>query len=189
MPIPTIAPGAVHVWEADLRIVPDALTALLTPGEHDRASAIRPPGPRMLWPRSRALLRLLLARYSGEAAARLELRHGANGKPWLAKAGAPQFNLSHSGPIALYAFSAEGPVGVDVERAGRREDAFLRRWTRHEAAVKCLGERLGAGAGLGDPGYEPWLCELELGERALGALACRRAPAALERFSWTPWSA
>ncbi len=168
-----------------MRLIPRPLTALLSPDERARAAAIISPAPRSTWPRSRALLRLLLARYSGAPAAQLALGQGSHGKPRLAHGEAPHFNLSHSGPIVLYAFSADSPVGIDVERAGSRPESFLRRWTRHEAALKCLGVGLAAGGGL----REPWLCELELGDRAFAALACRREPAEIERFCWTPGAA
>lgn len=191
MPRTPIAPGAVHVWEADLRDVPTAATALLSDSERARADAILAPAPRRLWPSSRALLRLLLARYSGCPPEQLELRRGAHGKPQLARGGV-LFNLSHSGALALYAFSAEHAVGVDVEQRGRRPDAFLRSWTRREAAVKCLGTGLAAGSQAraanpgAEPAVEPWLCELALSRSALAALACRSEPAAVERFVWQP---
>jgi phosphopantetheinyl transferase len=95
----------------------------------------------------------------------VELVRGPNGKPRLATGGL-EFNLSHSGEIALIALSAEHQVGVDVERVrpGRdllalaeralgaedveavraaapadRGRIFHQRWARHEARLKCLG--------------------------------------------------
>ena len=182
----TIAAGSVHVWQADLEQIPERLTALLGDEERARAASILPPSARRLWPRSRALLRLLLARYSGQPADSLELQPGTFGKPRLARDAQLHFNLSHSGPLALYALSREGPVGVDVERAGRRPAAFLRDWTRREAAVKCLGTGLGGALAAGDAGEAVWVGELDLGSHALGALACSRVPPAIERFGWEP---
>jgi 4'-phosphopantetheinyl transferase len=82
------------------------------------------------------------------------------------------FNLSHSGTLALYAFTLAAELGIDVEMAGTRarrnepalaarmwgpEQAqrlrllpsrtrareFLRLWVAHEAALKCSGRGLG----------------------------------------------
>lgn len=84
-----------------------------------------------------------------------------------------RFSLSHSGPTAIYALCSGREVGVDVERADRRQPAdelavakrmlgsaserrlsqlpakerfaqFMREWTAHEARAKCLGIGLGA---------------------------------------------
>lgn len=87
------------------------------------------------------------------------------GKPILAD-GALEFNLSHSGELALLAVSRDLHVGVDVERprsfrkeAGlaqricsarelehlthaEQEDELLRLWVRKEAVVKATGEGL-----------------------------------------------
>ncbi|HEX4621535.1 MAG TPA: 4'-phosphopantetheinyl transferase superfamily protein, partial [Myxococcaceae bacterium] len=121
------------------------------------------------------------------------------------------FNLSHSGGVALYAFSRAGPVGVDVELGGRaerdrealaarvfgadagerlktldaerREREFLRMWVRHEAALKCLGTGFGARS-RAKPEQELWIGELDV-PRGAAALALRDAPQELRCRSWT----
>ena len=52
----------------------------------------------------------------------LEFSRGEHGKPMLATPGTGplQFNLSHSGDLALYAVSDAGAVGIDVEVRRRR---------------------------------------------------------------------
>lgn len=116
-------------------------------------------------------LRLVLARYLGEAPEAIELRRGERGKPGLAAD--PErlaFNLSHSSELTLVAVSRGREVGVDVEREkpardlvalaeralapedaaavraaseGERSRCFYALWTRHEARLKCLGTGLG----------------------------------------------
>jgi hypothetical protein len=90
---------------------------------------------------SPAALRLVLAVYLGEEPERIRLERGEHGKPRLAGDRARlEFNLSHSGELALVAVSGEHAVGVDVERVRpKRGAAFYRRWARHEAEVKCRG--------------------------------------------------
>lgn len=117
----------------------------------------------------RALLRVL-GRYLEAEPGAIELRRGEHGKPALADPAVPlRFNLSHSGGAALIAIAGDREVGVDIERIVPRRDllrlaertlgpdaaatigaapqaerllAFHRAWTRHEAAVKCLGAGL-----------------------------------------------
>jgi 4'-phosphopantetheinyl transferase len=116
-------------------------------------------------------LRLVLARYLGEAPEAIALRRGERGKPRLARA--PErlaFNLSHSGELSLVAVTRGREVGVDLEREkpgrdlvalaeralvpedaeavqaaaeGERAPRFYALWTRHEARLKCLGVGLG----------------------------------------------
>jgi phosphopantetheinyl transferase len=86
-------------------------------------------------------LRQVLAAYLGEEPGQIRLGEGEHGKPRLeGPSKRLEFNLSHSGEIALVAVSGEHPVGVDVERVRpRRGQAFHQRWACHEARIKCLG--------------------------------------------------
>jgi len=146
---------------------------------------------------ARALLRELLGRYLGRAPEAVELALGEHGKPRLAGA-QPQleFNLSHSGELALVAVAAPGrPVGVDVEEVKRRggdlaavaarvlypaeaaaiaaapaeERAalFFPAWARYEARLKCGG----GGIGGGPPSWPLRVAELDLGPGYAGAVA------------------
>jgi 4'-phosphopantetheinyl transferase len=185
---PRISPGEVHVWRAQLDRLGDR-RGVLSEAERERERRIASESDRQLWGRSRSVLRVLLARYLDTAPEQVPLAVGANGKPCLEQAhdnrheadGAEplHFNLSHSGELALYAFSSSWPVGIDVELAhveGRRRDhvaltrrvfgeaeagrlqalapaaherEFLRLWTRYEAALKRVGRGIGAGADAG----------------------------------------
>ncbi|MGH2843354.1 MAG: 4'-phosphopantetheinyl transferase family protein, partial [Solirubrobacteraceae bacterium] len=127
------------------------------------------------------------------------------GKPILP--GEPlQFNLSHSGSVALVAVSLGLPVGIDVQeahratatpwfarrictprehqRVGRLADpeALLRLWVRKEAVIKARGEGSSIAAGeidvLEDHVAGGWLCR-DLPRPAPGyraAVATRQAP-------------
>jgi 4'-phosphopantetheinyl transferase len=208
---PQLADGAVHVWRADLAAVAADLDELLCEHERARAERILSDSRRELWTRSRGLLRALLGRYLQREPASLCFAAGAHGKPALSDGDTNElaFNLSHSGQLALYAFSAGTAVGVDVEVGRRsveeiavarswlgaaqarhlealepalRRREFLRAWARHEAQLKCLG--VGFGAAPAAAGQAPWVRDLEPFTDVAGAVAAERPALALECWSW-----
>jgi 4'-phosphopantetheinyl transferase len=207
---PQLEPCAVHIWRCQLSSVDETLLGLLAPAESARARQFLREGAGRSWARSRAVLRTLLGRYLRCDPAGLSFRAGRHGKPALAPARAPCFNLSHSQDTALYAFSPSTEVGVDVEHsrpgvdqlasikrllgateAARlerldptsRECELLRAWVRHEAALKCVGVGLWGEAAVTP---EPWLCQLDLGENAAGAVAVAKPPKLLRCWEWRP---
>ena len=162
--------GEVHVWRTSLvrpKKVVERMRGLLARDEQDRADRFRFERDRSRYVVGRAMLRGLLARYLGAAPEELEFQYGEFEKPALRSG--PWFNLSHSGPIALYAFSSAGEIGIDVElddadfaheRIAERffspaevrllrslpsevqPRAFLTCWTRKEAFIKARGDGL-----------------------------------------------
>ena len=121
--------GVIDVWRADLAAIGDRPKELLCKEELARASRIVHERDRVLWARSRGVLRALLARYLGSDPRALRFVLGPHGKPALSAGptrpgpGADlSFNLSHSGELALYAVTARRAVGIDVEMAGRQVD-------------------------------------------------------------------
>ncbi|HEY1688455.1 MAG TPA: 4'-phosphopantetheinyl transferase superfamily protein [Solirubrobacteraceae bacterium] len=161
---------AVDVWVVNLDQVPTALREVLSEQERDRAAAIRDVQGQARWSACRTVLRVLLGERLDADPRALAFELGPNGKPRLPAD--LHFNLSHSGPTALYALASDREVGVDVERADRRRPsdelavakrmlgsaseqrlaslpaeerfvAFLREWTALEARAKCLGIGLG----------------------------------------------
>jgi 4'-phosphopantetheinyl transferase len=174
--VPPLGDGEVHVWRAalssrslDLRELRD----LLSPEERARAARFRFARDGARFIAARACLRRLLARYTGERAEHLRLAAGPFGKPRLDSQPAArrvEFNVSHSGPVALYAFAQRRRVGIDVERVlsiaedderlsdlwlseaellelagldrAARTRSFYALWTRKEAYLKARGEGL-----------------------------------------------
>jgi phosphopantetheinyl transferase len=178
----------VDVWRADLDTAPKQLQDLLCASEQARAARIVHERDRMRWARSRGMLRLLLARYLAADPRELRFELGAHGKPWLRDRAEEEigpdmwpdlrFNLSHSGGLLLVAVTAGMEVGVDIECANERHTSdFMRTWTMHEAAVKCLGTGLSSMPveGQAPPGGL-WSTELDVGPRAFAALAVELTP-------------
>ena len=145
-----------------------ALAALLCDAERARAGRFRFERDRRRYIVARARLRELLASRLERDARELQFVYGENGKPALADASL-HFNVSHCADLAVYAFSNEREIGVDVEalhpirEAGgvaaqffspveneafcslepeERTLGFYNCWTRKEAMVKALGDGL-----------------------------------------------
>lgn len=166
-----LAHDAVHVWQTSLQISAarrDHCYATLAPDERARAERFRFPEHRERFIAAHGALRDILSRYLNLAADQLTFSTNPHGKPALADPDHAwlQFNLTHSGDLALIAVARDHPVGIDVEQMippedfprlveqffsanenaafrvlpeSRRAAAFFAGWTRKEAYVKALG--------------------------------------------------
>lgn len=163
---------AVHVWPVST-YAPDTVVerfqALLAPDETDRADRFRFPRLRQSFTLARGALRVLLGRYLNTAPGDIEFAYGSKGKPALAADNRLRFNASHSGDLALFTFTMDCEIGVDVElirpmpdiedvakrffcaeeteelmslSGGQREHGFFLCWTRKEAYIKATGDGL-----------------------------------------------
>jgi 4'-phosphopantetheinyl transferase len=142
---------------------------LLCAGEQARAARFALERDRNRYIAARERRRRLHAERLGERAQAVELVYGKRGKPALAPRFAGtglRFNLTHCDDVAVYAFTHEREVGVDVEAvrplrdaddvaarffspqenlayrslpAAERPQGFFNCWTRKEAFVKALG--------------------------------------------------
>ena len=168
--LPPLAGGVIHVWSLRLdgSLTVDESRALLSAEEVERASRFVTGELRRRFIIGRAALRRLLSVYTHAAPGTLAFELGPHGKPSLRDAGRLQFNMSHSGELAVAAVATD-PVGIDVEElrevrgaaaiAARffseaeqtqynalapedRTRAFFRCWTRKEAFIKATGEGL-----------------------------------------------
>lgn len=172
---PPLARAQVHVWQFSLDRTAaelDQFAVLLSDDEHQRAARFLRPELRERFTAGRGLLRLILSRYLELAPESLEFAYNGYGKPTLAGRAAPaglEFNLSHSGGLALLGLALGRAIGVDVEvvrdnvrceslaerffspeevadlislPAADRRLAFFRCWTRKEAYIKALGRGL-----------------------------------------------
>jgi 4'-phosphopantetheinyl transferase len=174
-PPPPLGDGAVHVWRirVDGELDGDRWS-VLSPDERDRAHRFHFEIHRRCFVVAHAAARRILAGYANMSAESLAFTTGEFGKPALTNAPNLQFNLSHSGDLALLAVSRSGDVGVDVERWNARIDhlnlaehffsegeqaalrglahsdtqvvaGFFAAWSRKEAYLKASGHGITRG--------------------------------------------
>jgi 4'-phosphopantetheinyl transferase len=167
----------VLVWPVRIeapRAVADWFALHLSEDEKGRAARFRFEHHRNSFVIARGVLRFLLGQYLNVSPASILFKYGSEGKPALARPAGIEFNVSHSGGLAVFAFTAGREVGVDVERirslpdmqsiadrffcseeavelmslaAGQREHGFYLCWTRKEAYIKAIGDGLSAPLG------------------------------------------
>jgi 4'-phosphopantetheinyl transferase len=165
---------AVDVWVLPNQ-ASDAACAefegVLAPDERARAQRFRFDRLRKSFIITRGALRFLLGRYLSIPPDQVEFCYGPKGKPALGRAAEIEFNATHSGELAAFAFTLGRPVGIDLEHihhisemqkiaarffcreeaaelaalpAEEQEAAFFRCWTRKEAYIKAIGDGLSA---------------------------------------------
>jgi len=129
-------PADLDVWRVPLSsgLAPPEVVALLRPEERARAGRFFAAGDAYRFARTRAALRLVLARYVHPSPTslvfdtRCRFCGGSHGKPTLIGESAPHFSLSYVNDLALIAVTTAGPVGVDVEYIrGSRDTGQLMR--------------------------------------------------------------
>jgi len=169
--------GHTDVWLVDLKCdtpSQEAFRSQLSKQERKRANRFKHLGAREEYIVSRAMLRVLLASYVDVVPLALTFGQASQGKPYLIeipRKPVPQFNMTHSHGVALYAFSQD-KVGLDLEIVSRnanaerlakryftkressaildlapelQKDAFIRTWACKEACLKWTGTGLSGG--------------------------------------------
>ena len=148
-----------------------SLEALLSPAELTRASRFGRPSLRNRFIIGRGTLRRLLGKTLDVEPFQVEIERGARGRPFVPVSNGLDFNISHTDDVALFAFTRDQRIGVDVEREDRqlnvegvarrfmsvqerdalrlldeqsRRIALLRLWTCKEAMSKATGDALSA---------------------------------------------
>jgi 4'-phosphopantetheinyl transferase len=171
----TLSYDRVDVWRVPLEMPErerDLLEAGLSVEERERASRFRHSVDRARFVAAHGALRAILGRCLGVGPGCLRFSYGRFGKPALGGplgASSVEFNLSHSGDLALVAASFGRRLGIDLERIDasrsgqeiaerffstreiaalralpreRQTDAFFACWTRKEAYLKARGDGL-----------------------------------------------
>ncbi len=172
---PILDNNQIHVWRANLDL-PDAeivrLASLLSPDEIARANKFRFHHLKTRFTAARGILRHLLANYLSINPCDIEFEYGDRGKPRLSSSQHPsflEFNISHSQEYALFGFTYNDLIGVDLEYIREMTDAlkiaqrffsvreyellrttekeaqpelFFTLWTAKEAYLKAVGKGL-----------------------------------------------
>jgi 4'-phosphopantetheinyl transferase len=163
----------VHIWRASIEVSsPDyeRILRLLSSDERARANRFRFARDRQRFVAARGFLRRILSGYLNCDPTKLCFSYAEHGKPFLAHCpGDLNFNLAHSGGLALYGITLRRAIGVDLEEirydfdteeiaqrffsrnevahlrlvpTNARARAFFECWTRKEAFIKAKGEGL-----------------------------------------------
>lgn len=218
-----LSANTVDVWCASLdqpaeRVA--AMRSLLSADEARRAGSFHFERDQRRYVVGRAVLRLLLGQYLGRAPHSIAFHYGPYGKPALVadtttrhrSVNTPplHFNLAHSETLAVYAFTRDREIGVDVERIrelpeweqmaeatfdprelaelrecpeDRRREHFFAAWTRQEAVLKALG--IGLGGERREAAAAAYCVRpLEVAEGFAAALAI---PPTIERIAVRSW--
>lgn len=130
----------VHLWRSNLDVPIERvreLATILSDDERARAERFYFELHRNRFIVSRGGLRTILGRYLNLKPDRVQFEYSSRGKPKLAESGGAeklQFNVSHSQDLALYGFSCDRAIGVDLEYLRRFDDAqnIARRFFRHK---------------------------------------------------------
>lgn len=175
----TLKDNEIHIWHATITIdkkrESDCLQ-FLSQDERQRAARFHFKKDRAGYTAARSILRLLLGHYLNQEPASLRFIYSTHGKPLLNPQSETttnlEFNLSHSAGKALFAFSLNCPVGIDLEHLRTNTDilslaerfftpgeykdltslpqedqleAFFRCWVRKEAFIKAKEQGLSLG--------------------------------------------
>jgi 4'-phosphopantetheinyl transferase len=162
----------VHIFHATLDLPADkqqCLAETLSPDERNRANRFKSDFARHRFISGRGILREILGWLLRTPPRDISFCYGFRGKPSLrgqAKEWRLDFNVSHSGALAVYAVSRNSEVGIDVEHirpvkrarhlvanffspdengrwstlpTDQKSEYFIKCWTRKEAYLKAMG--------------------------------------------------
>ncbi len=125
--LPSLKDKQVHIWRANLSLSTpeiEQLTTLLSTDEIARADKFRFVHHRSRFIAARGILRQLLGNYLTTSPHSLTFTYSDRGKPQLATDISLQFNLSHSEEYALFGFTLNHLIGVDIEYQRAMPDAL-----------------------------------------------------------------
>jgi 4'-phosphopantetheinyl transferase len=181
----TLADDEVHVWRASLEVPALHLQQLrecLAEDELSRANRFVFEKDRNHYIAARSQLRHILGLYLHQEPETFQFEYTSHGKPSLVGDHNLNFNLSHSGKLALYAITRRRDLGIDIEwmrpdfsgieiaehyfsknevavfrrlPENLRPDAFFTCWTRKEAYIKAIGEGLSCPLDTFDVAFAP----------------------------------
>ena len=111
----------VHVWRAALdqpQLIVRSFYELLSIDERERAGRFYFQSDREHFVVAHGVLRSIICSYLLIGPPQLDFCYGSNGKPGLTESSGKaslRFNISHSHKLALFAFTRDLEVGIDLE--------------------------------------------------------------------------
>jgi len=154
-----------HCYLPDLFSKETELFSLLSPDEIERANRFKFEIHRQRFIVARATLRQLLFKYIGIPAKDILFSYGEHGKPFIENHPI-YFNVSHSHDRAIFAFTLDQEIGIDIEKVentfkesvakrffSEQEFSDLKKmadpiqnfyqiWAKKEAVIKLFGKGL-----------------------------------------------
>lgn len=166
---PKLSSGELHLWSVSTNASQSALAKCrnaLSDQELNRVPFFQFNEVRNSYIISQGTLRLLLSGYLGILPRKLEIERRKKGKPYSLDDPNLYFNISNSGKFAVFAFSRDGEIGIDLEEIRSLPDLdemisrnftsgeikyirskpeemtqrFFRFWTVKESYLKAIGE-------------------------------------------------
>lgn len=110
----------IDLWQFSLVHELENAYELLNSQEQARAERFYFSKHKRRFSTARATMRIILGNYLNIPAADLEFTYNDHGKPEVANAAKLQFNISHTGDLALLAVGKSFPIGVDIEKYSAR---------------------------------------------------------------------
>ena len=169
---PRLSKQNLHIWSLNFVVNDDAFNryhGLLSHDEKKRASKFRFYKDKRCYVVTKGVLRLLSGGYLNQDAKAITFDYGKYEKPPYKHETNLNFNVSHSGDMAIIGFVYDHTIGVDIEKIKNDFDtfdiavnffskkeiaalrkipkpqqyiAFYRCWTRKEAFIKAKGSGL-----------------------------------------------
>jgi 4'-phosphopantetheinyl transferase len=170
---PEFTGNSVHIWKLSLLNNNEVISGdILSKDEIQKAERFRFEVDRNKFVLTRTILRSLLSRYTDVDAKELTFSYNKHGKPYLLNPNKNKsvfFNITYSKDIALFAFTRQCEIGIDIEymrdnvkclklaqrffseqeyqalaqlSGNELKMGFYRCWTRKEAFIKAVGTGL-----------------------------------------------
>jgi 4'-phosphopantetheinyl transferase len=166
---PFLSAGHTHVWNVSTNPTVDLLKRCrdaLSQQELKRVPFFKFDAVRQNYIISQGILRILLGGYLNIEPRELKIGRHSKGKPFSLDDPKLCFNISNSGGLAVYGFSRDGEIGIDIEhqrplpdldemiaknfttseikfiyaKPAEKSERFFRFWTVKESYLKAIGE-------------------------------------------------
>lgn len=110
-----LSESRIDLWQFSLAEEFSSAYQILNADERARADRFYFSHHKRRFSTARAMMRTILSQYLNTMPERIEFTYNAYGKPEVVNSQKLQFNISHSGDLAMLAIGKVFPIGVDIE--------------------------------------------------------------------------